>query len=228
MHYTTIDSPIGPLLLAGDESALRLLWFVQGRHVAAPDPAWIEAPARSRRGRAADRVFRRAACGAFDVPVEPGGTPFQSRVWRGAAGHPVRRDHQLRRAGPADRRSRRPCGPWAWPTAPIPISIIIPVPPGDRRQRLADRLRRRVADQARAAGARAGAARVPLRPDGWRDGESAPADPPSMLSVSSRAQFWPQLGQFGMIGQTAPKLPALSITHESSVESPASAMAIFK
>lgn len=82
MRYTTLDSPIGPLLVAGDDAALRLLWFVRGRHVATPDPSWI-ADARPFREVAAQlTAYFAGRLRAFDVPVEPGGTPFQSRVWR--------------------------------------------------------------------------------------------------------------------------------------------------
>jgi methylated-DNA-[protein]-cysteine S-methyltransferase len=82
MKYLTIDSPIGPLLLAGDDAALRLLWFVNGRHVATPDPSWIEDAGPFRDVTAQLTAYFAGRLRAFDVPVDPGGTPFQSRVWR--------------------------------------------------------------------------------------------------------------------------------------------------
>ena len=82
MNYTTIDSPIGRLLLAGDAAALRLLWFVNGRHVATPDPSWIEDAGPFTDVAAQLTAYFAGRLRAFDVPVEPGGTPFQSRVWR--------------------------------------------------------------------------------------------------------------------------------------------------
>jgi methylated-DNA-[protein]-cysteine S-methyltransferase len=82
MKYTTIDSPIGPLLVAGDDAALKLLWFVNGRHVATPDPTWVEAPRAFREVAGQLTAYFAGRLRAFDVPVAPGGTPFQSRVWR--------------------------------------------------------------------------------------------------------------------------------------------------
>jgi methylated-DNA-[protein]-cysteine S-methyltransferase len=82
MRYTTLGSPIGPLLLAGDDTALRLLWFVKGRHVATPDPSWTESPATFREWAGQLTAYFAGRLRRFDIPVEPGGTPFQSRVWR--------------------------------------------------------------------------------------------------------------------------------------------------
>ncbi len=39
-YFTHMESPLGPLLLAADESGLRYLGFVKGKHPAKPDPAW--------------------------------------------------------------------------------------------------------------------------------------------------------------------------------------------
>lgn len=81
MKYTTYESPIGPLLLAGDESVLRVLWFGKGRRQAGPDPSWSESarafaePVRQLKEYFAGKLT------AFDLPVDPGGTTFQSQVW---------------------------------------------------------------------------------------------------------------------------------------------------
>ncbi|MGD9905582.1 MAG: methylated-DNA--[protein]-cysteine S-methyltransferase [Vicinamibacterales bacterium] len=82
MEYTTLDSPVGPLLLAGDAAALRLLWFVRGRHVATPAPDWIDAPGHFREAVAQLTAYFAGRLRTFDLPVEPAGTPFQRRVWR--------------------------------------------------------------------------------------------------------------------------------------------------
>lgn len=82
MKYTVLDSPVGPLMLAGDESAVRELWFLQGRQRAAPNPAWTESarafaePVRQLKAYFAGRLT------VFKVAVDPGGTPFQSSVWQ--------------------------------------------------------------------------------------------------------------------------------------------------
>ena len=42
MSYTTMKSPIGCLLLAGDEGGLRLVHFATGRRPGSPQRDWIE------------------------------------------------------------------------------------------------------------------------------------------------------------------------------------------
>lgn len=81
VQHRTLDSPIGPLLLAGDEGGLRFLLFGKGRHVVAPDPTWepdrglLKEPVRQL------TAYFRAKLRAFDVPVTPAGTGFQQSVW---------------------------------------------------------------------------------------------------------------------------------------------------
>lgn len=82
MQYTTLDSPIGPLLLAGDGSALRLLWFVRGRQVVTPDPSWTEARAPFRDAIDQLTAYFAGRLRTFDLALEPAGTPFQQRVWK--------------------------------------------------------------------------------------------------------------------------------------------------
>lgn len=79
---TTTTSPIGRLLLVGDERALHGLYMLDGPKPLALDPAWTEdrAPfatviAQLDEYFAGDRT-------AFDVAVELHGTPFQQQVWR--------------------------------------------------------------------------------------------------------------------------------------------------
>ena len=81
MRYSTLDSPLGDLLLAGDDGALRYLWMVEGRHKVSSRRDWVrddDAFAATRRELeeyfAGDRT-------TFDVELELGGTPFQQRVW---------------------------------------------------------------------------------------------------------------------------------------------------
>jgi methylated-DNA-[protein]-cysteine S-methyltransferase len=81
VQYRTLDSPIGPLLLAGDEAGVRFLLFCSGRKSVSPRPDWVpdtgllEAPAQQ-----LDAYFK-GALRVFDVPVAPIGTSFQQRVW---------------------------------------------------------------------------------------------------------------------------------------------------
>ena len=74
---TTIDSPVGPLLLTSDGTSLTRLLFA-----AVPDPAWSAdpCPVLDEAVRQLEEYFageRRD----FDLPLDPAGTPFQLTVW---------------------------------------------------------------------------------------------------------------------------------------------------
>lgn len=81
-RYTTLESPIGPLLLAADDTGLRLIEFPSPRHRARRGENW----------QAGLTDILSAACAQlaeyfagrrrqFDLPLAPRGTPFQCRVW---------------------------------------------------------------------------------------------------------------------------------------------------
>jgi methylated-DNA-[protein]-cysteine S-methyltransferase len=84
MQYRHLDSPIGPLLIAGDDDGLRFLLFAherRGKRDVKPAPEW-----EPDRGRLKDAVKQLTAYFAgklhdFDVPVAPEGTSFQRSVW---------------------------------------------------------------------------------------------------------------------------------------------------
>lgn len=80
MQFRTVDSPVGPLLLAGDEHGLRLLLFGNGRsrpNTAAwePDRGLLAEPVRQL------TAYFKGQLRDFDLPLAPGGTPFQLAVW---------------------------------------------------------------------------------------------------------------------------------------------------
>ena len=145
---TTIDSPIGELLLTGEGGALTRLYM-------SPfdvDPAWERDPAALRRARpAARRVLRRRAARSSSCRSRPAGTAFQQRVWALLLRDPLRRDDDLRRARGRARATRAPSRAVGLGQRPQPDLDRRPVPPRDRRRRLARRLRRRARAQARAA-----------------------------------------------------------------------------
>ena len=77
-----IESPIGPLLLVGDEDGLRQLWFVEGRRKRRPNPDWVQ---NAKPLAAAIGQLREYFAGRrenFDLPLVLDGTPFQLSVWR--------------------------------------------------------------------------------------------------------------------------------------------------
>jgi methylated-DNA-[protein]-cysteine S-methyltransferase len=80
--YTTMNSPVGALLLAGDECGLRLVSFESSKRAAAVQPGWKadEAPFVDvvRQLQAYFSGERKE----FDLPLAPEGTDFQLEVWR--------------------------------------------------------------------------------------------------------------------------------------------------
>lgn len=84
MNYTYLDSPIGPLLIAGDADGIRRISFPKHGRAAKPEPVWTE----SARGPVAEamRQLHEYFAGKrteFDLPLAPEGTEFQRTVWRG-------------------------------------------------------------------------------------------------------------------------------------------------
>ena len=83
MHYCYLDSPIGPLLIAGDNEALRYIAFPDKRRPRKPERGWTE----SMQGAVAATVaqLREYFAGKrkeFDLPLALEGTAFQRRVWK--------------------------------------------------------------------------------------------------------------------------------------------------
>lgn len=85
---STVDSPLGPLRMKGENGVLTGLWFIGEQHEEIPHPqeTWIESPA--------DPVFlalQTWLTGYFHqpeaklwpppIPLLPQGTPFQQEVW---------------------------------------------------------------------------------------------------------------------------------------------------
>lgn len=82
MLYTTLHSPIGELLLAGDGRSLHHLSMQSGRRPLALDPAWVrDDDAFGVVAGQLDEYFA-GARRSFDVPVVPHGNPFERSVWR--------------------------------------------------------------------------------------------------------------------------------------------------
>ena len=80
MYYCYLKTPIGDLLLAGDEEALCLVGFPQGSMRRMPAPDWIfsEKPFADARKQLTDYFAGKRQ--RFDLPLRPGGTEFQLRV----------------------------------------------------------------------------------------------------------------------------------------------------
>jgi methylated-DNA-[protein]-cysteine S-methyltransferase len=79
--YASLQTPVGPLLLAGDEEGLRLVSFQGSGHPVRPDRTW-----QLDERRLADAIGQLEAYFAgelrrFNLRLAPQGTPFQRTVW---------------------------------------------------------------------------------------------------------------------------------------------------
>ena len=79
--YTYIDSPVGPLILAGLEDGLQFVSFSSGSRVIAPKPAWRQTSAAFETARQQLEAYFAGERQSFAVPLRPTGTAFQLRVW---------------------------------------------------------------------------------------------------------------------------------------------------
>jgi methylated-DNA-[protein]-cysteine S-methyltransferase len=82
MIYTTMASPVGKLLLAGDARRLRLVSFMEGRRAAGAEIGWTEDEGAFREVVRQLEAYFRGELREFDLPLELEGTEFQMRVWR--------------------------------------------------------------------------------------------------------------------------------------------------
>ena len=82
MRYEVIESPIGPLLVAGDEAGLRRIQFPRNGKAQPPEEGWL------RDGRPFRELARQLGeyfAGkrrTFELTLAPEGTPFQLATWR--------------------------------------------------------------------------------------------------------------------------------------------------
>lgn len=81
MSYTRMKSPVGPLLLAGDEGGLRLVHFATGRRPMSPRREWIEDRAPFKEAIRQLGAYFAGQLQDFDLPLVLDGTEFQLLVW---------------------------------------------------------------------------------------------------------------------------------------------------
>lgn len=82
LSYTYIESPIGPLLVAGDNTALHYLSFPSGLKSFAPRPAWHRSDKPFTEVRRQLTAYFKGDLRRFDLPLHLTGTDFQKQVWR--------------------------------------------------------------------------------------------------------------------------------------------------
>ena len=82
VRYTWHASPIGALLLAGEDDALALLGFPSGSMARAPEPGWRRDDASFAEARRQLAAYFGGELRDFDLPLAPRGTAFQLQVWQ--------------------------------------------------------------------------------------------------------------------------------------------------
>jgi methylated-DNA-[protein]-cysteine S-methyltransferase len=80
--YTQMESPIGPLLLAGNDKGLQEILFVNGRHSASPNPSWRRDNKALRETIRQLNAYFAGDLETFDLQLSPKGTEFQLLVWK--------------------------------------------------------------------------------------------------------------------------------------------------
>ena len=81
-RYTTLDSPIGELLLVGDGRALEGLYMQEAPHPVAIDPGWRRDDHAFAEARHQLAEYFAGERTEFDVALADQGTAFQRDVWR--------------------------------------------------------------------------------------------------------------------------------------------------
>jgi methylated-DNA-[protein]-cysteine S-methyltransferase len=80
MYYSFLKTPIGDLLLAGDEQGLSLVAFPEGSMRRDPEPDWIHSDKPFVEARAQLTAYFDGTLRDFDLPLKPDGTKFQLDV----------------------------------------------------------------------------------------------------------------------------------------------------
>jgi methylated-DNA-[protein]-cysteine S-methyltransferase len=81
MFYSYMDSPIGPLLLAGSRHALKVIGFSRGDKARDAETDWERLDEPFGRVKRQLQEYFDGERRAFDVPLAPDGTDFQRAVW---------------------------------------------------------------------------------------------------------------------------------------------------
>ena len=80
MQFRIIDSPIGPLLLAGDGDVLKLVGLPEGKGRVAPQPGWVRDDTCLAAAASQLREYFAGTRRQFQLRLQPSGTEFQLAV----------------------------------------------------------------------------------------------------------------------------------------------------
>jgi methylated-DNA-[protein]-cysteine S-methyltransferase len=82
MYYTFFDSPLGDLLIMGDEDGLTALYLPTGRHAAQTPTSAVRDDQALAEVRSQLSEYFAGRRTEFDLRLNPTGTPFQLKVWQ--------------------------------------------------------------------------------------------------------------------------------------------------
>jgi methylated-DNA-[protein]-cysteine S-methyltransferase len=82
MYYTHVPSPLGKILVAGDDQGLRQMWFEEGTGARPAGEGWKRDKVALRDVIDQLRAYFDGELKAFTLDLAPVGTPFQQDVWR--------------------------------------------------------------------------------------------------------------------------------------------------
>ena len=124
-YYTYMESPVGRLLLAGDETGLQRVAFAEGGKALQPESDWREDARPLRQAVAQLNAYFAGDLRTFDLPLRMEGTPFQLAVWRALQDIPY---GETASYGEIARRVGTPQGSRAVGLAngSNPIAIVVP------------------------------------------------------------------------------------------------------
>jgi methylated-DNA-[protein]-cysteine S-methyltransferase len=125
MLYCTLESPLGDLLLAGDEDKLRMLYMQGGHNPMRVAGGWTRSEEAFALARAQLEEYFAGRRRGFDLALDPAGSPFELAVWRALLAIPYGETVSY---GELAARIGRPGAPRAVGVANArnPISVIVP------------------------------------------------------------------------------------------------------
>jgi len=81
-YYTYMDSPVGRLLLAGNERELKQISFPHRKGALKPEEGWVRKEEPFREAICQLQAYFAGTLKEFDLPLAPEGTQFQRAVWK--------------------------------------------------------------------------------------------------------------------------------------------------
>jgi len=125
MQYDLVSTPLGPVMVAGDPTGVKLITFMKGDGERRPESSWKRDPGALRRASNEIRAYFAGELEEFEMKLSLEGTPFQKRVWKAVARVPYGKTASY---GQIARRLGKPdaCRAVGAANGSNPIPIVIP------------------------------------------------------------------------------------------------------